>query len=70
MDLLSAAADVLTREKTLKQNPRPTLSRWDMAASTGIEPAISSVTDWRALRCSTKLYKILKAKRTHFTEPL
>ena len=28
-----------------------------LAASTGIEPAISSVTDWRALRCSTKLYK-------------
>ena len=27
-----------------------------MAASTGIEPAISSVTDWRALHCSTKLY--------------
>ena len=45
MDLLSAAADVLTREKTSKQNPRPTLNRWDMAASTGFEPAIFSVTD-------------------------
>ena len=37
-----------------------------MAASTGIEPAISSVTDWRALRYSTKLYKRVAIAISHY----
>ena len=37
-----------------------------MAASTGIEPAISSVTDWRALHCSTKLYIRVAIAASHY----
>ena len=58
--LLPAAAGVLTRGRDINTEPLPNVPHriyhWDMAASTGIEPAISSATDWRALRCSTKLY--------------
>lgn len=42
-----------------------------MAASTGLEPAIFAVTGRRGLQLPYEaIYKILKTKRTHFSESL
>ena len=52
--LLPAAAGVLTRERDINTEPSPNaphrIYHWDMAASTGLEPAVFAVTGRRGLQ--------------------